>query len=125
MSQDPEAVQPAVVQPPEVGRELPGRDILWQEYLPGPEYGLGLIGNPDRGLTVLPPLEAVDPGQTLTGLPLVNADLAGRFLPDFFAPLPAISPPASSTPFRCPSVRPAPATRCATSVSCSATASRC
>ena len=42
-------------------RTLPGRDILWQEYLPGPEYGLGLIGNPggtlDGGLTVLPPLE--------------------------------------------------------------------
>lgn len=38
-------------------RELPGRDILWQEYLPGPEYGLGLIGNPAQGLTALPPLE--------------------------------------------------------------------
>jgi D-alanine-D-alanine ligase len=38
-------------------RELPDRDILWQEYLPGPEYGLGLVGNPDAGLTVLPPLE--------------------------------------------------------------------
>ncbi|WP_340119278.1 hypothetical protein [Pelagibius sp. 7325] len=38
-------------------RELPGRDILWQEYLPGPEYGLGLIGNPDAELVALPPLE--------------------------------------------------------------------
>ncbi len=42
-------------------RELPGRDILWQEYLPGPEYGLGLIGNPDGtpegDFTVFPPLE--------------------------------------------------------------------
>ncbi|MGF1630791.1 MAG: hypothetical protein ACFCUT_15055 [Kiloniellaceae bacterium] len=37
--------------------ELPGSDILWQEYLPGPEYGMGLIGNPAAGLTVLPPLE--------------------------------------------------------------------
>jgi len=37
-------------------RELPGRDILWQEYLPGPEYGMGLIGNPAAGLTALPPL---------------------------------------------------------------------
>jgi D-alanine-D-alanine ligase len=36
---------------------LPGRDALIQEYLPGPEYGVGLIGNPDRGLTVLPALE--------------------------------------------------------------------
>jgi D-alanine-D-alanine ligase len=38
-------------------RELPGRDVLWQEYLPGPEYGVGLIGNPATGLTALPPLE--------------------------------------------------------------------
>ena len=31
-------------------RELPGRAILVQEYLPGPEYGVGLIGNPgERG----------------------------------------------------------------------------
>ena len=36
---------------------LPGRDALVQEYLPGPEYGVGLIGNPDSGITVLPPLE--------------------------------------------------------------------
>ena len=27
-------------------RELPGRALLLQEYLPGPEYGVGLIGNP-------------------------------------------------------------------------------
>lgn len=38
-------------------RELPGRAVLWQEYLPGPEYGLGLIGNPASGLRALPPLE--------------------------------------------------------------------
>ncbi|MGP1395507.1 MAG: D-alanine--D-alanine ligase family protein [Inquilinaceae bacterium] len=38
-------------------RELPGRDMLIQEYLPGPEYGVGLIGNPETGLTVLPALE--------------------------------------------------------------------
>jgi len=36
---------------------LPGADVLWQEYLPGPEYGMGLIGNPESGLSVLPPLE--------------------------------------------------------------------
>jgi D-alanine-D-alanine ligase len=38
-------------------RELPGRDVLWQEYLPGPEYGVGLIGNPAADLVALPPLE--------------------------------------------------------------------
>jgi D-alanine-D-alanine ligase len=40
-----------------LARELPGRDVLWQEYLPGPEYGVGLIGNPGTKLTVLPALE--------------------------------------------------------------------
>jgi len=39
--------------------ELPGRAILVQEFLPGTEYGVGVIGNPDRDMTVLPPL-AVD-----------------------------------------------------------------
>lgn len=43
-------------------RELPEREILVQEYLPGTEYGVGLIGNPARaggedGFTVLPPME--------------------------------------------------------------------
>lgn len=38
-------------------RELPGRDVLWQEYLPGPEFGIGLIGNPEIALAALPPLE--------------------------------------------------------------------
>ena len=36
---------------------LPGHDLLMQEYLPGPEYGLGLIGNPETELMPLPPLE--------------------------------------------------------------------
>lgn len=36
---------------------LPGRDVLMQEYLPGPEYGIGLIGNPGDRLQALPPLE--------------------------------------------------------------------
>ena len=43
---------------------LPGRSVLVQEYLPGPEYGVGVIGNPETGLRVLPPL-AVD----FSGLP--------------------------------------------------------
>jgi D-alanine-D-alanine ligase len=37
--------------------ELPGRALLVQEYLPGPEYGIGLIGNPETELTALPALE--------------------------------------------------------------------
>ena len=38
-------------------RTLPEKDILIQEYLPGPEYGIGIIGNPQTGLNVLPALE--------------------------------------------------------------------
>jgi len=45
---------------------LPGQSLLLQEYLPGAEYGVGLIGNPHvgAGLRALPALE-VD----FTGLP--------------------------------------------------------
>lgn len=38
-------------------KELPASAVLIQEYLPGPEYGLALIGNPDTGLEALPPLQ--------------------------------------------------------------------
>ena len=37
--------------------ELPGCDILLQEYLSGTEYGFGLIGNTNTGFTALPMLE--------------------------------------------------------------------
>ena len=36
---------------------LPGRDALMQEYLAGPEYGVGVIGNPETELRILPFLE--------------------------------------------------------------------
>jgi D-alanine-D-alanine ligase len=36
---------------------MPGRPILIQEFLPGPEYSVGIIGNPGQGYRVLPPLE--------------------------------------------------------------------
>jgi D-alanine-D-alanine ligase len=36
---------------------LPGCDALVQEYLPGPEYSIGLIGNPETALDALPALE--------------------------------------------------------------------
>ena len=35
---------------------LPGREVLVQEYLSGDEYGMVLIGNPDEGFFVPPPL---------------------------------------------------------------------
>jgi D-alanine-D-alanine ligase len=50
--------------------ELPGRDVLIQEFLPGTEYGLGIIGNPDGEFMPLPMLEV---------------DFSG--LPDGFAPI--------------------------------------
>lgn len=37
--------------------ELPASDILWQEYLPGSEYGIGLVGNPGTSIRCFPPLE--------------------------------------------------------------------
>jgi D-alanine-D-alanine ligase len=51
-----------------VREELPGHAILVQEFLSGTEYGVGIIGNPDQGLTVLPPLE-VDYGALDPALP--------------------------------------------------------
>ncbi|MDX1412418.1 MAG: hypothetical protein R3351_09695, partial [Nitrospirales bacterium] len=36
---------------------LPGRDALWQEYLAGPEYGIGVIGNLETDFWILPILE--------------------------------------------------------------------
>ncbi|WNM62360.1 D-alanine--D-alanine ligase family protein [Candidatus Nitrospira neomarina] len=55
----------AVVRSPEEARTyldwlrstLPGRDALMQEYLPGPEYGIGVIGNLENDFCILPPLE--------------------------------------------------------------------
>jgi len=45
--------------------ELPGVDLLVQEFLSGDEYGLGMVGNPGRGFAALPMLEvdydALDP----------------------------------------------------------------
>jgi D-alanine-D-alanine ligase len=61
-------------------RELPGRAVLVQEYLPGPEYGVGLIGNPQSRLEALPALE-VD----FTGLPVGLAPILSfesKVLPD-------------------------------------------
>lgn len=40
-----------------LARNLPGRDVLIQEYLPGKEFGLALIGNPETGFRQLPMLE--------------------------------------------------------------------
>jgi D-alanine-D-alanine ligase len=63
-----------------VRHELPGRALLVQEYLPGPEYGIGLIGNPATGLTALPALE-VDFSRLPQGLaPILSFE--SKALPD-------------------------------------------
>ena len=50
-------------------RELfPGRAVLIQEYLPGAEYSVGVIGNPGLGYNILPILE-VDYGNLPKDLP--------------------------------------------------------
>ncbi len=38
-------------------KAMPGCPILIQEFLPGPEYSVGIIGNPGQDYRVLPPLE--------------------------------------------------------------------
>ena len=59
---------------------LPGRDALVQEYLPGAEYGVGLIGNPETGLRMLPPLE-VDYSRLPAGLsPILSFE--SKAMPD-------------------------------------------
>ncbi len=66
--------QNAVVRSPEelwgyleqIRVELPGRSVLIQEFLTGPEYSVGIVGNPGLAFRNLPPLEVdytgLDPG---------------------------------------------------------------
>ncbi len=59
---------------------LPGRDALMQEFLPGTEYGVGMIGNPDATLRMLPPLE-VDYSALPSGLnPILSFE--SKAMPD-------------------------------------------
>jgi D-alanine-D-alanine ligase len=51
-------------------REFPGEAVLVQEFLPGAEYGLALIGNPGCGFAALPPL-VVDYSALPAGLPAI------------------------------------------------------
>lgn len=59
--------------------EMPGRALLLQEYLPGTEYGVGLVGNPGA-LRALAPLE-VDYSNLPAGLaPILSYE--SKSLPD-------------------------------------------
>ncbi len=48
--------------------QMPRCPILIQEFLTGPEYSIGIVGNPAQGYRVLPPLE-VDYSRLDPGLP--------------------------------------------------------
>jgi D-alanine-D-alanine ligase len=50
--------------------ELPGRPVLIQEFLPGEEYSVAIIGNPGLGYHVLPVLQ-VDYSELEPGLPWI------------------------------------------------------
>ncbi len=52
--------------------QMPRCPILIQEFLTGPEYSIGIIGNPGQGYRVLPPLE-VDYSRLDPGLPRLLA----------------------------------------------------
>ena len=52
--------------------QMPLCPILIQEFLTGPEYSIGIIGNPGQGYRVLPPLE-VDYSRLDPGLPRLLA----------------------------------------------------
>lgn len=55
----------------ELRARFPQRPILVQEYLPGREYSVGLVGNPGRRLHALPILE-MDFSQLAAGLPKIQ-----------------------------------------------------
>lgn len=59
---------------------LPGRPILIQEFLEGPEYSIGIVGNPGLSYTVLPALE-VDYSGLPEGLPHILG-YESKWLPD-------------------------------------------
>lgn len=64
----------------ELRRMLPGVPLLYQEYLPGPEYGLALLGNPESGFISFPPLE-VDFSRLPAGLnPILSFE--SKTMPD-------------------------------------------
>lgn len=60
--------------------EFPRRPVLVQEFLPGAEYSVGLIGNPEQGLRALPLLE-VDYSKLDPALPRILG-YESKWLPD-------------------------------------------
>ncbi len=81
-------LQDAVVRTPEelmayfekVRERVPGRAILIQEFLEGPEYSVGIIGNPGIGYQILPAL-AVDYSKLPPDLPPILG-YESKWMPD-------------------------------------------
>ena len=61
-------------------RDFPRRPVLVQEFLTGPEYSVGVIGNPGLDVTVLPVLE-VDYSGLPEGLPPILG-YESKWIPD-------------------------------------------
>jgi D-alanine-D-alanine ligase len=61
-------------------KELPGRPVLVQEFLGGPEYSVALVGNPGLGLRPLPVLE-VDYSRLAGDLPHILG-YESKWVPD-------------------------------------------
>ena len=59
---------------------FPGRALLIQEYLTGPEYSVGIIGNPGLAYHILPVLE-VDYSRLQPGLPKILS-YESKWIPD-------------------------------------------
>ena len=59
---------------------LPGRSVLIEEFLSGPEYSISIIGNPGLSYNILPPLE-VDYSSLEPGLPHILG-YESKWIPD-------------------------------------------
>jgi D-alanine-D-alanine ligase len=59
---------------------LPGRAVLIEEFLSGPEYSIGVVGNPGLSYRILPPLE-VDYSALEKGLPHILG-YESKWMPD-------------------------------------------
>lgn len=63
-----------------IRESLPGRSVLIEEFLSGPEYSISIIGNPGLSYNILPPLE-VDYSLLEPGLPHILG-YESKWIPD-------------------------------------------
>ena len=64
----------------ELRHELPGRSVLIQEFLAGPEYSVGVVGNPGLSYRILPALEVDYSGLDPTLPPILGYE--SKWVPD-------------------------------------------